>query len=78
MYEGKIVAEAAVAMPRDVRRTLGRPDRDQGSAALGLAVLVIGLPLLAVRMFVWAVITDLRKLGRLAGVIGAAVRDARR
>lgn len=78
MYEGKIVAQAAIPMPHDVRRELDAPPRDEGNAAIGLAVLVIGLPLLAVRMFAWAVLRDLGKLGRLAGIVGGAVRDARR
>ncbi len=77
MCEGKIVAGTAIPMPQNMRRALVRSDRAEGNAAMGMAVLAIGLPLLAVRMFVWAVIADVGKAGRLAGVIGAAVRDAR-
>ena len=81
MYEGKIVAEIAVALPADVRAALP-PQRDRdtpgGSALLGFVILLVGLPLLATRVFAHLVARDLRKLGTLARILGAAAADARR
>lgn len=77
MFEGKIVAESAIAVPADVREQFAAEDA-RGSAALGLLILLVGLPLLAVRLFVWAVVRDVRRIGTLASIVGGAVADARR
>ena len=72
MYHSKFVADTAIATPDDVRLALTDPVR--GSAFLGLLVLLVGLPLLAVRLFAWAVARDIRRIGIVAATAGAAAR----
>ena len=75
MYYSKIEA----AIPVDTLAVDGAATKaTRGETALGLALLVVGLPLLAIRVFAWAVARDVRKLVRAGGVIGGAVVEARR
>jgi len=78
MYEGKIIADTATATPPDVRAELSGEGGPSESVVLGLLVLAVALPLLAVRVFAHLVARDVRRIGKLAGIVGGAVNDARR
>ena len=75
MYYSKIEA----AIPVDsLAAADAAPAPTTGETLIGLTLLIVGLPLLAVRLFAWAVARDVRKLIRAGGVIGGAVVEARR
>lgn len=77
MYEGKIVAEATIEMPLDVRTELSG-NMPRGSMFLGAAVLLVGLPFLVVRVFTHLIVRDVRRIGTLARIVGSAAAEARR
>lgn len=72
MYRATITVDARAAAAGDALPALVNPAR--GSAFLGLLVLLVGLPLLAGRVFVWAVARDIRRAGIVAAIVGDAAR----
>lgn len=75
MYYSKIEAAAVVD-----HRSLGAVESapDAKATAVGLLVLIVGLPLLAARVFLWAVARDLRRVAKLGGIVGQAAIEAAR
>jgi hypothetical protein len=71
MYYSKI--EAA-----DVDQAAVEAPPGTGATALGLAMLVVGLPLLAARALLWAVGRYVRRAVRLGGSVGQAAIEAAR
>lgn len=75
MYHSKIEA----ALPADVIRIEPQPEEPcAGDIVFGMVLLFIGLPVLLVRLLIGAAWRDLRRVGRLAGMIGASAIEARR
>ena len=74
MYYSKIHS-ADVAM-RSLKVADASPDVT--TSLFGLLVLIVGLPLLVVRFFLWGMARDIRRVGKLGGIVGQSFIEAAR
>jgi hypothetical protein len=72
MYHSRIEAAPPVAVA-DQPSTPGAV-----TTVTGLAVLAVGLPLIAARLLVYGIGRSLAKIGTLAGIVGTAAIEAAR
>lgn len=70
MYYSRIEPAAVIDRTPDEQRP------GAGATSLGLAMLVVALPLLATRALLWAVTRDLYRAVRFGGSVGQAALDA--
>jgi len=75
MYYNKIEPAAVVDL-RERKAIDAAPDAK--TALFGLHILLVGLPLLVARLFLWGVARDIRRIVKLGGVVGHAFTEALR
>ena len=76
MYHSRI--EAAVDVSPMTAEGSREGVHDARTKTLGVLILIVGLPVLFVRVLLWAVARDIRRIGTVAGIIGQSYTDVMR